>query len=320
MRSPLTAHCPLSAAHFPPPTAPSPLSPLLSPLWLLLLVLAGCPRAASDAKQKPARSAAGGREVAAGRGRRPGAGGRHCPRAGRVERPNRGRPRGRRNERKGLDARPTPCRPTPCCAPRTCWAFSPSAKCSPPCPRRSSATRNGPASSTCSASARPPGAIRSWPSRSARPCSAAIIGPTSWKNSAATRPKPGPNTKTWQSCSSTAPSAVKYKARAWSATIEPLAPGWAGLVLLARAAALCETPRQLLGTVRHRDDGAAGGRPANGSGPRRPRGRSQTRPGRSVPIRSGSRPSRLLAGRVRHGRSLGPRRRTRGEGRGEREE
>ncbi len=61
-----------------------------------------------------------------------------------------------------------PCRPTPCSARRTCWVHWPSGSCWPRCRQRSSAAPNGAASSSCSNSARPPGASRSWPCPSAR--------------------------------------------------------------------------------------------------------------------------------------------------------
>ena len=47
----------------------------------------------------------------------------------------------------------------------------------------------------------------------------------------------------------------------WFGAIEPLEADWAAITLLARGP-LRQTPRQLLHPLRHRNDGAAGGRPA----------------------------------------------------------
>ena len=91
---------------------------------------------------------------------------------------------------------------------------------------------------------------------------------------------------------------------AWCGTIEPLVPGWAGLVLLARAAAY----------AKHRDNYSAlfnietmeplvAGPPVR-SRAGRIRRRGQTRPGRSARLRSGGGPGRVLEGAMRHGARL----------------
>ena len=173
------------------------------------------------------------------------------------------------------------------------------------------------------------GPARSWPSPSARRSSAATIGRTCWRNSAAGPRRPGPSTRTWPSClaaDGTAPRAGRGSEdsprplgegqgvrAAWCGTIEPLAPGWAGLTLLARAAPYRQAPRQLLRPVQHRDDGAAGLRPADGPGVGGTRGRGQARPGQPARVRSGGGPGGVLAGRVRHGPLLAHRRARRGE-------
>ena len=87
----------------------------------------------------------------------------------------------------------------------------------------------------------------------------------------------------------------------WCGTIEPLGPGWAGIVLWHARRPLRQTSRQLLGAVRHRDDGAAGVRPAVRASVGGIGGRGQTRPGRSVALRSRVRSCRILERPMRHG-------------------
>ena len=110
--------------------------------------------------------------------------------------------------------------------------------------------------------------------------------------------------------------------RAWCGTIEPLAPGWAGLVLLARAAPY----------AKHRDNYSAlfdieTMEPLVAGPPfvqalEELVAAAKLGPGRSVQLRSGGGPGGVLAWRVRHGPDLahGGERGERGEGRGERED
>ena len=64
----------------------------------------------------------------------------------------------------------------------------------------------------------------------------ATTGPIFWRNWAASRRKPGPSTRNWPNCSTTIGPPTAGGKAGWAGTVEPLGPGWAGLVLLARAA------------------------------------------------------------------------------------
>jgi len=84
------------------------------------------------------------------------------------------------------------------------------------------------------------------------------------KSSAAARRELGRVSKLAKLLATNSPRPLgEGRVRAWSGTIEPLAPGWAGLVLLARLPR-DQTPRQLFGPVQSGHDGADGRQPADG--------------------------------------------------------
>ena len=76
------------------------------------------------------------------------------------------------------------------------------------------------------------------PCRWARRCWFAFTGPICSSNLVANRRKLGPNISSWSSFSPAERSRNRRPTRRCQfGTLEPLAPGWAGNVLLARAAA-----------------------------------------------------------------------------------